>query len=82
MCLFYYALLFFGDAAKRMCVGGILFSVTAYNKLFCVMWLGRRRSSRLIANPWLYNWTKKKTEYVTIDDDGSSGNSPEIVAGG
>ncbi|XP_017226188.1 uncharacterized protein LOC108202309 [Daucus carota subsp. sativus] len=42
----------------------------------------RRRSSRLIASPWLYNWTKKKPEYVTIDDDGSSGKYPGIVSGG
>ena len=47
-----------------------------------LMWLGRRRSSRLIAIPWLYNWTKKKPEYVTIDDDGSSGRYPGIVSGG
>ena len=46
------------------------------------MWLGRRRSGRLISSPWLYNWTKKKLEYVTIDDDGSSGRYPGIVSGG
>ena len=65
-----------------MCVGEILFSVTVCDQLFCVIWLGRRRSGRLIASPWLYNWTKKKPEYVTIDDDGSSGNAPETVTGG
>ncbi|KAL1831416.1 hypothetical protein ACET3Z_001067 [Daucus carota] len=43
---------------------------------------GRRRSGRLISSPWLYNWTKKKPEYVTIDDDGSSGSHPGIVSGG
>ena len=57
-------------------------SCTGYNTIFCLMWLGRRRCGRLIASPWLYNWTKKKPEYVTIDDDGSSGRHPGIVSGG
>ncbi|KAL1805656.1 hypothetical protein ACET3Z_028724 [Daucus carota] len=43
---------------------------------------GRRRSSRLINSPWVYNWTKKKLEYISIDDDGHSCRPPGIVSGG
>ena len=49
---------------------------------FYLICLGRKRSGRLIASSWLYNWTKKKPEYVIIDDDGSSGRYPGIVSGG
>ncbi|KAL1825513.1 hypothetical protein ACET3Z_012291 [Daucus carota] len=43
---------------------------------------GRRRSSRLINSPWVYNWTKKKLEYISIDDDSYSCRPPGIVSGG
>ncbi|XP_063939410.1 uncharacterized protein LOC135148373 isoform X2 [Daucus carota subsp. sativus] len=43
---------------------------------------GRRRSSRLIASPWVHNWPKKPPAFVTIDDDGESCRTPGIVSGG
>ncbi|WOG92551.1 hypothetical protein DCAR_0311823 [Daucus carota subsp. sativus] len=42
----------------------------------------RRRSSRLIASPWVHNWPKKPPAFVTIDDDGESCRTPGIVSGG
>ncbi|KAL1828159.1 hypothetical protein ACET3Z_006571 [Daucus carota] len=46
------------------------------------MSLGRRRRSRLIDNSWVYNWTKKKPECITINDDGHSCKSAHVVSKG
>ncbi|KAL1802555.1 hypothetical protein ACET3Z_031202 [Daucus carota] len=43
---------------------------------------GRRRISRLIESPWVYNWTKKKPGYITIDDDDYNCRPARIVSGG
>ena len=52
------------------------------NKLLFLVCLGRRRSSRLIESPWVYNWTKKKPGYITIDDDGYNCMPARIVSDG
>ena len=56
-----------------------LYSILIKFKLLIV---GRRRSSRLIASPWVHNWPKKPPAFVTIDDDGESCRTPGIVSGG
>ncbi|KAL1824188.1 hypothetical protein ACET3Z_010966 [Daucus carota] len=40
---------------------------------------GRRRSSRLIANPELYNWPKKKPAFINLEEDGATGEEANIV---
>ena len=54
----------------------------SYAKTLKLLFLGRRRSSRLIESPWVYNWVKKKHAFVTIDNDGHSCKAPGIVSGG
>ena len=43
----------------------------------------RRRSSRLIVTPWIYNWTKRAPVYINLDDAGAGDTAegqPKLIS--
>lgn len=56
----------------------LLFQLICF--FFCYLTAGRRRSSRLIASPWVFNWPKKPPVFVNLDEDQIGNSTPKVDA--